>query len=164
MLGAVAATLLLGGCGGSDGDKTVTQVLTQTLEEQDAIISDAEAQQAVAVLEGIIDRDRSDPEYHSDGFRRDGAVSQEFIDRVDQVTRNARSTGAPGIDFDPFSCSQTVPDNVSFSKGTVDGDAVSVVGTFASRGGKPVKVSYTMIPESGGASFQLALSSCVPGA
>ena len=159
LLPALTAAAIFAGCD-DNGSETVT--LQDTVAPPDVTnttTSAGDVDHAQAVLEGIIERDITDPNYHSDGFRSDSAISQDLIDKIDQLDEEAQESDAPGLDFDPFVCAQDVPESVTYSTGDAATQTVTIIGHLSFGTGGPRDVIYDMGREGGG--WKLVSTSCV---
>ena len=159
LLPALVAVALVAGCG-DDKDNTVTlqETVTGSSTEETTGAPSKDVADAQAVLKTIIEKDRTDPEYHTLGFRTDPAISQDLIDKIARIDEEATQSGAPGIDFDPFICAQQIPDGATYTPGDAATQSIAIVGHLKF-GPQTEDVVYDMARE--GNDWKLASTSCV---
>lgn len=159
LLPALTAAAIFAGCDDNGSETATIQGTVAPPEVTNTATSGGDVDHAQAVLEGIIERDITDPNYHSSGFRSDSAISKDLIDKIDQLDEEAKESGATGLDFDPFVCTQNVPENVSYSPGDAATQTRTIIGHLSFGTGGPRDVIYDMGREGGG--WKLVSTSCV---
>jgi len=165
LIAAVLGAGVLAGCGDTSSPNAAETDTVESTSETTGTdeFGDSDVEAARTTLEGVINRDINDPEYHVSGFRSDPALSADLIAQIEGLQEEALEQGQTGLGFDPFVCAQQIPTGVSFNETGSVADRVTLVGVFEFGSAQEEKVTYVLESEGDG-SWLLTATECLDAA